>query len=93
MITDTEIDTFVSTTHEALSQFREQLIRDQVTPLVGKTVKIERGLKDPASGRRSFHVLEATIVGAVWSYDDGIDFKVTYVHPFTGKVMETTTGA
>ena len=93
MITDTEIDTFVSTTHEALSQFRERLLQDQVAPLVGKTVKIERDLKDPASGLRSFHILEATIVGAEWTYEDGIEFKVTYVHPFTGKVMETKTGA
>ena len=93
MITDTEIETFVSTTHEALSQFREKLLQDQVAPLVGKTVKIERDLKDPASGLRSFQVLEATIVGAEWTYEDGIEFKVTYVHPFTGKVKETKTGA
>lgn len=93
MITDIEIDTFISDTHEALSQFRERLLQEQVAPLVGKTLKIERTLKDPVSGDKGRHLLEATIVGAQWSYEDSINFKVTYVHPHTGKTVETEEGA
>ncbi len=89
MITDTEIDTFVNTALEALSQFREAYLRHEVSPLLGKTLKIERTLKDPISGDKNRHVLEATIVGAQWSYEDSIKFKVTYVHPYTGKTVET----
>lgn len=93
MITDTEIDTFVSNTLEALSQFREAYLRHEVAPLVGKTMKIERTLKDPISGDKGRHILDATIVGAQWSYEDSIKFKVTYVHPHTGKTVETEEGA
>ena len=92
-ITGTEIDTFVNTAQEALSQFREAYLRHEVRALVGKTLMIERLLKDPVSGDKGRHVLEATIVGAQWTYEDGIDFKVTYVHPFTGASVETDEGA
>jgi len=93
MITDTEIDTFVSTTHELLNKFRQDLLETQVGLLIGKTVKIERTLKDPVSGAKIQHELDATITGAQWTYEDGIDFTVNYIHPYTGKVMETVEGA
>lgn len=93
MITDTEIDTFVSDTHLALHNFRTKILEDQVAPLVGKVMKIERNLRDPIGGEWDKVALEATIVGARWSYEDSIVFKVTYVHPFTGKTMETEEGA
>ena len=93
MITDTEIDTFVSDTHLALHNFRTKILEDQVAPLVGKVMKIERNLKDPATGQFHEVALDATITGARWGYDDDIFFKVTYVHPYTGKTMETEQGA
>lgn len=89
MITDTDLDTFVGGTLDALQDFRTKILQEQVAPLVGKTMMIARDLKDPISGFRSHHTLQATIVGADWTYEDGIDLKVTYVHPFTGKTMET----
>lgn len=89
MITDTDLDTFVGGTLDTLQDFRTKILQEQVAPLVGKTMMIGRDLKDPTSGVRSHHVLQATIVGADWTYEDGIDLKVTYLHPFTGKTVET----
>jgi hypothetical protein len=93
MITDTEIDTFVSTTLDLLTKFRQDLLETQVGLLVGKTIKITRNLKDPATGEYHEMVLDAVINGARWGFDDGIEFKVIYTHPFTGKKVETEQGA
>lgn len=93
MITNTEIDTFVNTTHELLTKFRQDLLETQVGLLIGEKVEILRFLKDPESGDKVRHELEATITGAQWTYEDGIDFTVTYVHPYTGKTVETVEGA
>jgi hypothetical protein len=92
MITDTEIDTFVTDTLDTLHNFKIKLLQERAERVVGKTLQIERFLKDPVSGDKGRHILEATIVGAQWTYEDGIDFKVTYVHPHTGKTVETEEG-
>ena len=92
-ITGTEIDTFVSDTQDAVHNFKIKLLQERAAQVVGKTLKIERTLKDPVSGDKGRHILEATIIGAQWTYEDGINFKVTYVHPHTGKTVETEEGA
>ena len=91
--TDTEIDTFVSTTHDLLTKFRQDLLETQVGLLIGKTIKITRNLKDPATGQFHEVALDAVINGARWGFDDDIEFKVIYTHPFTGKKVETEQGA
>jgi hypothetical protein len=93
MITNDEIDTFTNDTHDTLHNFKIKLLQERVAPLVGKTVQILRFLKDPATGDKVQHDLDATITGAQWTYEDGIDFTVTYIHPYTGKVTETGVGA
>lgn len=93
MITITEIDIFVTDTLDTLHNFKIKLLQEQVSQLVGKTMMIERFLKDPASGEKRKVTLEATITGAQWTYEDSIVFKVTYVHPFTGAKVETEEGA
>ena len=93
MITDGDIDGFITDTLDDLHNFKVNLLQERVAPLVGKVMLIERTLKDPISGDKGRHILEATVVGAQWTYEDGIDFKVSYVHPHTGKVVETETGA
>ena len=93
MITNDEIDTFTTRTLDGLHNFKINLLQMQVAPLVGKTVQILRFLKDPVSEAKIQHDLDATITGAQWTHDDGIDFTVTYVHPYTGKVVETEEGA
>ena len=92
-ITDGEIDGFITDTLDDLHNFKIKLLQERVAPLVGKVMLIERTLKDPISGDKSRHILDATIVGAQWSYEDSIKFKVTYVHPHTGKTVETEEGA
>ena len=92
MITDGDIDGFVTDTLDTLHNFKIKLLQERAAQVVGKTLKIERTLKDPVSGDKGLHILEATIVGAQWTYEDGIDFKVTYVHPHTGKTVETEEG-
>jgi hypothetical protein len=89
MITGTEIDGFVTDTLDALHNFKIKLLQERSAQLVGKTMKIERTLKDPTSGDKQRVTLDATITGARWTYEDGIDITVTYVHPFTGKSAET----
>ena len=92
MITDGDIDGFVTDTLDTLHNFKIKLLQERAAQVVGKTLKIERTLKDPVSGDKGLHILEATIVGAQWTYEDGIDFKVTYIHPHTGKTVETEEG-
>jgi len=87
-VTDDDLDTFTDSVVDALAHFRTKILQDKVTPLIGKTMIIERRVKDPVSGVWSNHRLEATIVGARWSYDT-IKLVVTYVRPFTGKLTET----
>ena len=93
MITNTEIDRFVNSTLEDLHNFKIKLLQERSAQLVGKTMKIERTLKDPISGDKQRVTLDATITGARWTYEDGIDITVTYVHPFTGKTVESEEGA
>ena len=93
MITSGDIDGFITDTHDALHNFKIKLLQERVAPLVGKTVQILRFLKDPETGDKRRHDLAATITGAQWTHDDSIDFTVTYVHPYTGKVTETEEGA
>lgn len=92
MINDTELNTFAATTYKLMVESRQQLLQDQVAQLLGKTVKIERNLKDRISGDNHRMTLEATIIGARWAYEDDILLKVTYTHPFTGKTAETEEG-
>ena len=92
-ITDAEHDDFFTDTLDDLHNFKIKLLQERVAPLVGKVMLIERTLKDPVSGDKGRHILDATITGAQWTYEDGIKFKVTYVHPHTGKVTETEEGA
>lgn len=93
MITNDEIDTFITHTLDDLHNFKIKFLQERVAPLVGKTVEILRFLKDPETGDKRRHDLAATITGAQWTRDDSIDFTVTYVHPYTGKVTETEEGS
>lgn len=93
MLTTEVLDTFVSDVQDAIHNFKVRHLQERVDPLVGKKMMIERTLKDPVSGVKQTLQLEATIVGARWSYEDGISLKVTYVHPFTGKVVDSEADA
>ena len=85
----TQLDDRLRTIHNELAAFRDALRRKHEAEVVGQTVLIQRTLKDPISGDKHKMELEATITGLRWSYEDEMELKVTYTHPFTGKAVET----
>lgn len=89
MISIEEINKVASGAYSALHLARIKILQEGLEPLLGKTVMIERTLRDPISGDKSTCRLEATIIGGRWSRDDLIELRATYTHPYTGKLAET----
>ena len=87
LITDTDIEEFSTAVLVDLENARNEILRKQIVPMLGKTMMIERNLIDPLRGR-SRHTIRATIIGAEWSHEDTVYFNVTYVNPITGKTVE-----
>ena len=88
-LTRDQLETQIENIHNALVAAKRVIRTQTEEGLVGQTVTIKRTLKDPVSGDRHEVDLEATIKGLRWTYDDDMLMKVTYTHPFTGKVAET----
>lgn len=88
-LTRDQLETQQENIHNALVAAKRVIRTQTEEGLVGQTVTIKRTLKDPVSGDRHEVDLEATITGLRWTYDDDMLMKVTYTHPFTGKVAET----
>ena len=76
--------------HNALVAAKQAIRTQFEAGLVGQTVSIQRTLKDPISGDKHKMELEATITGLRWSYEDEMELKVTYTHPFTGEEILAT---
>ena len=91
-LTRDQLETQQENIHNALVAAKRVIRTQTEEGLVGQTVTIKRTLKDPVSGDRHEVDLEATITGLRWTYDDDMLMKVTYTHPFTGKVAETEEG-
>ncbi len=88
-LTRDQLETQLENIHNALFAAKQAIQTQFEAGLVGQTVTIQRTLKDPISGDKHKMELEATITGLRWSYDDEMELKVTYTHPFTGKSVET----
>lgn len=88
-LTRDQLETQQENIHNALVVAKRAIRTQFEAGLVGQTVSIQRTLKDPISGDKHDVELEATITGLRWSYEDEMELKVTYTHPFTGKVIET----
>ena len=88
-LTRDQLETQLENIHNALVAAKQAIRTQFETGLVGQTVSIQRTLKDPISGDRHEMEIEATITGLRWSYDDEMELKVTYTHPFTGKAVES----
>ncbi len=88
-LTRDQLETQQENIHNALVAAKRAIRTQFEAGLVGQTVLIQRTLKDPISGRMRDVQLEATITGLRWTYEDEMELKVTYTHPFTGKVIET----
>jgi hypothetical protein len=88
-LTRDQLETQQENIHNALVAAKRAIRTQFEAGLVGQTVLIQRTLKDPISGDKHDVELEATITGLRWTYEDEMELKVTYAHPFTGKVIET----
>ena len=88
-LTRDQLENRLTDIHSALREAKRAIRTQSEAELVGQTVRIQRTLKAPISGDKHKMELEATITGLRWSYDDEMELKVTYTHPFTGKAVET----
>ena len=92
MLTTEELEAFNTQARDQLAAARHDIMTRALDSIVGGQVQINRSLKDPITGDKARVDLTATVTGARWSYDDSIELVVTYVHPFTGKTVETEVG-
>jgi hypothetical protein len=88
-LTRDQLETQQENIHNALVAAKRAIRTQFEEGLVGQTVLIRRTLKDPISGDKHDVEIEATITGLRWTYEDEMELKVTYTHPFTGKAIET----
>ncbi len=88
-LTRDQLETQQENIHNALVAAKRAIRTQFEAGLVGQTVLIRRTLKDPISGDKHDVEIEATITGLRWTYEDEMELKVTYTHPFTGKAIET----
>ncbi len=88
-LTRDQLETQQENIHNALVAAKRAIRTQFEAGLVGQTVLIQRTLKDPISGDKHDVEIEATITGLRWTYEDEMELKVTYTHPFTGKAIET----
>jgi len=88
-LTRDQLETQQENIHNALVAAKRAIRTQFEAGLVGQTVLIQRTLKDPISGDKHDVEIEATITGLRWTYEDEMELKVTYTHPFTGKAVET----
>lgn len=89
-ITTEELGNINTEFYDRLCQMRSALVEETIAPLRGRGHRTIRKLRDPATGEfREVQVL-ITVTGGGISYEDGLQLEGTYVHPFTGKLNETT---
>jgi hypothetical protein len=91
-ITRDEIETTLTEIYDRLTAAKKQIREETAEKLIGRQITIRRDLKNPATGLREETEVVATVTGLRWSYEDDMDMKVQYTHPFTGKLMEAEEG-
>jgi hypothetical protein len=89
-LTRDQLETQQENIHNALVAAKRAIRTQFEEGLVGQTVLIRRTLKDPISGDKHDVEIEATITGLRWTYEDEMELKVAYTHPFTGEEILTT---
>jgi len=65
------------------------LVRETVTPLVGRQLKSVRAFKESSDGSYVEHEITVTVTGGFMNGDGGISLEGTYPHPLSGKPMNT----
>jgi hypothetical protein len=91
-ITRDEIETTLTEIYDRLTAAKKQIREETAEKLIGRQITIRRDLKNPDTGLREETEVVATVTGLRWSYEDDMDMKVQYTHPFTGKLMEAEEG-
>ena len=88
-ITAEELGTANDSFYERLHEMRDRLVQEAIAPLLGRGYTTIRKLKDPATHEFKEHQVVITITGGGTGYDEGLQLEGTYVHPFTGRIVET----
>ncbi len=65
------------------------LVRETVTPLVGRQLKVVRAFKESSDGSYVEHEVTVTVTGGFMNGDGWISLEGTYPHPHSGKPMNT----
>ena len=60
--------------NDRVTQAMDLILAEQSAALVGKKVPIHR----------MQHLIEATIIGLRWTYDNAVILELEYIHPVTG---------
>jgi len=89
-IDSTEREAILEEVHKRLIAAQQAILEDVTGRFQGRKVVISRTLKDPTTGEKVRAVIESTVVGVQFTYDDEMEFVVDYTHPHTGAVVRTT---
>ena len=64
--------------HDRVAQAMDLILAEQAASLVGKKVGIHRPT-----------LVEATVIGLQWTYDNTVILKLEYIHPVWGDLLRT----
>ena len=64
--------------NDRVAQAMDLILAEQAASLVGKKVGIHRPT-----------LVEATVIGLQWTYDNAVILKLEYIHPLTGDLLRT----
>ena len=64
--------------NDRVAQAMDLILAEQAASLVGKKVGIHRPT-----------LVEATVIGLQWTYDNTVILKLEYIHPMTGDLLRT----
>ena len=65
-------------TNDRVAQAMDLILAEQAASLVGKKVGIHRPT-----------LVEATVIGLQWTYDNTVILKLEYIHPVWGDLLRT----
>lgn len=88
-ITKGELETVGEQWYDRLLAAQERVVEETVAPLRGRTRKIVRSFKEREGMGVVDIEVEVTITGGRIGYDDELLLVGTYVHPVSGKLVET----
>ena len=93
IITAEELDTANDGFYKRLHEMRARLVQESIAPLLGRGCTTTRKLKDPVTHEFKDHQVVVTVTGGGVGYDDDLQLEGTYVHPHSGKIVETVIDA